>query len=525
MGRQCPVCMLLCLALATLVVPAWAAVERYAVLIGNNRGGSDEPALRYAEADAERMYELLRDVSGFRVEDMVLAKGEEAPAIERILINVNARVRSGVARPGTDVLLFVYYSGHADASALHLGKTTLDLTLIEQLVGSSAASFRVLVVDACRSGAITRVKGGRPGPPFLEMTDRLDSQGAVFLTSSSMNEDAQESDELRGSFFSHYFRSALLGAGDDDRDGRVTLEEAYRYAYQFTLNATSRTWAGSQHPTYRYQLHGQGRIVLSEPGARRPTRATLVFAEGRDYLVMRENADGVVVGEVGSGSRARTLSVAPGRYFVRARAPDHLLEGKVDVGASQTVAVDDRDLRRFEYARLVRKGIGPAETAHVVEAGHFMHTPLSNAATFCQGAFAGYSAVFSALTLGARLTACQSAFANETLDATVTELGLELRGAYVYDLPVVSFEIGASVGGAFLMQRFSTVGRAPSRESGAAELGLGAAAAIDLYRNLGLFIEEQAQTYLYSQQRSPTAERSFAPSFAWRQMGGVRATW
>ena len=61
------------------------------------------------------------------------------------------------------------------------------------------------------------------------------------LAATAASEDAQESDELRGSFFTHYLVSGLLGAADEDGDGAVTLAEAYDHAYAATLRATSRT--------------------------------------------------------------------------------------------------------------------------------------------------------------------------------------------------------------------------------------------------------------------------------------------
>ena len=118
------------------------------------------------------------------------------------------------------------------------------------------------------------------------------------LTSSASNEDAQESDVLRGSIFTHYFVSALLGAGDADGDGRVTLEEAYRYAYEATLRSSSATWAGAQHPTFRYEMQGMGKLALSELPASTASRALLVFPAGKPYLVLAGSESGAVVGEV-----------------------------------------------------------------------------------------------------------------------------------------------------------------------------------------------------------------------------------
>src|SRR5216684_1201361 len=114
----------------------------------------------------------------------------------------------------------------------------------------------------------------RPMPPFdIRLSERVAGEGAVFLTSSSASEDSQESDDIKGSFFTHALVSGLLGAADENGDGRVTLDEAYRYAYEATLRASSRAWAGVQHPTFEYEVRGMGDVVLAALEANAPTRA------------------------------------------------------------------------------------------------------------------------------------------------------------------------------------------------------------------------------------------------------------
>jgi len=131
--------------------------------------------------------------------------------------------------------------------------------------------------------------------------------------------DAQESDELKGSFFSHALISGLLGAADSNGDGDVALEEAYHHAYESTLRATSRTLAGTQHPTFQYEVKGQGSLVLTRPGRARGKRAELVFPTGVDYLVMADDAQGSVIGEVGSPQR-RAQSECAARALLCPRA-------------------------------------------------------------------------------------------------------------------------------------------------------------------------------------------------------------
>ncbi|HEX6243435.1 MAG TPA: caspase family protein, partial [Polyangiales bacterium] len=221
---------------------ALARVERFAVVVGNNRGFASDVALRYAEADARKVAEVLRELGPIEPANMVVLTGSDAETTRRTLITVNDRIRAAVSQPDTSVVLFVYYSGHADENALHLGETRLETTELAELVRGSAASFRLLVVDACRSGKLTRPKGGKLRPPFaLRDEAQLPSEGLAFLTASTADEDAQESDELKGSFFTHALVSGLLGAADQDGDGAVVLDEAYRYAYDATLRSTSRS--------------------------------------------------------------------------------------------------------------------------------------------------------------------------------------------------------------------------------------------------------------------------------------------
>src|SRR5262249_44102317 len=154
----------------------------------------------------------------------------------------------------SDVMLWVYYSGHADPDGLHLGRSTLALDDLRGLVRGSAAPLRLLLVDSCKSGALTRVKGTRPAAPFeIRLENTHASEGVVFITSSAANEDSQESDELRGSIFTHFFASGLLGAADRSGDDKVSLAEAYAYAYEQTVRATSRL-RGTQHPTFRLDV-------------------------------------------------------------------------------------------------------------------------------------------------------------------------------------------------------------------------------------------------------------------------------
>jgi caspase domain-containing protein len=126
------------------------------VIIGNNAGAPGDVELRYAHDDADKLFGVLTTLGGFAPESVTLLTERTADDVRRALITINDRIRAH----GSDDVLFVYYSGHASADELHLGRTTLAFDQLASLVRGSAAAMRILVVDACRSGSLTHVKGG-----------------------------------------------------------------------------------------------------------------------------------------------------------------------------------------------------------------------------------------------------------------------------------------------------------------------------------------------------------------------------
>lgn len=488
------------------VRPAEASVDRYAVLIANNTGDADEPALHYAESDADKLREVLVDLGGFPAENVTQLEGQGADAVKKALIVANDRIRSA----SRQTVLLVFYSGHADAESLHLSGTRLEIETLQRLVRGSSAEVRLLIVDACRSGVLTRSKGGRRGGSFaLAIDERLSSEGVVFLTASAANEDAQESDELKGSFFTHYLVSGLLGAADQDGDSQVVLVEAYRYAFTNTVRASSQTLAGTQHPHFRYDLRGRGDLVMTQLLARNRSRAIVEVPADRTYLLFGGDAHGPVIAEIDAAASHRRISVRPGRYFVRGRGRDYLLEGAIEVGPGRQFRVEDRMLKRTAYARLVRRG-GLIQRTHGPEVGYLLRSPLANSDGPCQGGFAGWGLDLRPFSVSARLGLCRSSFGNRSLEARADEADLELRLTHGFDLPLFTIEAGVSAGAALLHQQFETRGMAPPRTSAAGAAGAVVGGIVDLEHGLYLAGHLALQTYLFRQATGNSEQLAFS---------------
>lgn len=480
------------LLLCALASPA-GAVTRYALVLGNDAGDKDEQRLRYAEHDADRFAATLIGLGGFLPGDVVVIRGGDADTARAALIALNARIRQ---TGGTDAMLVVYYSGHADAERLHLGATNLALAQIEQLVRGSPAAFRLLVIDACRSGALTRVKGGTTVPAFpIALGDTLAADGVVFWTASAASEQAQESDAIKGSFFTHFLVSGMAGPADEDGDGDVTTTEAYAYARAATLRASSRTLAGTQHPTFRDELAGRDAVVLTRPGTLGPSRAQLRMPAARDVLVLAGSADGPVIAEVGVHDRTRRVNVRAGRYFIRQRLETHLLEGAVAVAAGDTLDIVDKGLARVEYVRVASKGHTRVRRDSI-EAGLLARTPIVDGGDFCAGAVAGYAFDLGWVTVTPRLAACRERARNAFLATSTDELTADARIAHAWLLGRISLTAQVQLGAAMLHQRFATAGDAPSRTTAGALFGAGGSVGVALGGGTSLSLATELSTFV-----------------------------
>jgi len=326
-------------------------MRRFALLVSHPRGGEGSELLRYAEADSLKMEAVLLDLAGFREEEIIRLRAPSGDEVISALSRIEARIRQ---LDGEALLLF-YYSGHAASGQLHLGEERLDMARLRRFLHSSHARMRIAFLDACQSGAITRLKGGRRAPSFVvDVEPSRASRGFVLITSSNEDEASQESEELRGSFFTHYLVSGLRGAADRSRDGRVSLDEAYSFAYNRTVAHTVGTRGGTQHPTYTYDLQGNGSLTLSRL---KGLSALLFPASGQGRYLVYDRGRDMVVGEVDKdhGDRHR-LALSPGRYIIKKRTQGHLLLQSLELASKEQRLVKELDFERVAFEDDLTKG-------------------------------------------------------------------------------------------------------------------------------------------------------------------------
>jgi uncharacterized caspase-like protein len=341
------------------VARAAGTLRRFALVAGANEGGADRAPLRFAVSDAEHFARVLVDLGGVSPADAIVLRQPRLGELEAAL----ERLRSGVLEarktpPSGRTEILFYYSGHADERGLLLGEERYSYRSLRDRLEAVPADVRIAVLDACASGAITHLKGGRLHPPFL-VDEAADMRGHAFLTSSAETEAAQESERIGASYFTHYLISGLRGAADVSGEGKVTLNEAYQFAFNETLGRTVETRAGAQHPSYDISLSGTGDVVITDL---RQTSATLALGEALEgrFFVRNERQE-LVVELYKPRGRKVELGLAPGRYEVRVEREDATLVARPEVAAGAIVVLEPERFQRTQpEAARARGGGEPA---------------------------------------------------------------------------------------------------------------------------------------------------------------------
>lgn len=330
-------------------------MRRFALVVGCNGGGAGRERLKYAGSDARSFAAVMTELGGVRPSDLTLLLDPGLARIEGALAALRDEA-DRAAGAGLRSELVFYYSGHSDETGLLIGAEKFSYPELRSELDGVRADLRVAILDSCSSGAMTRAKGGSPRPAFV-FDESSDMKGHAYITSSSAAESAQESDRLGGSFFTHYLVSGLRGAADSLGQGRVTLNEAYAYAFKETLASTERTQFGPQHPAYEINLTGSGDLVLTDL---RTASAGLLFAEDVQGRIFVRDARGTLAVELTKtrGKRVR-IGIEPGSYSVL-----------VDDGGSRLSS--ELRIAKGGYALLSASGLRPVPATATAARG----TPL-----------------------------------------------------------------------------------------------------------------------------------------------------
>jgi len=334
----------LALGLALLVALAapevLAAPVRILIAVGAPTGLSDDQTLVHPRDDARGVAEVLTALGGVSPRDALLVPDARVASVRAAFDRAEAIARGHAA---AEVTFVFYFSGHGDHEALHLSGETLSLDELRARVERMPVALRLVIIDACRVSR-DRAKGMTMEPGFaISLAPVPSASGMAWLFASSDGEVAQESDEIGGALFSHFWTTGLRGAADADGDGRVTLQESFDFAYAQTLLRSARSGAVLQRPQEKLDLSVAGPVVLTQLAAQ---RSTLVLPADRDalYLVYGIASHALEAELFGSPDRSTSLALPAGRYLVQRRF--------AGTGAATEVLLTPRGIRTLEPATL-----------------------------------------------------------------------------------------------------------------------------------------------------------------------------
>ncbi len=235
--------------------------KRYALVIGNSEYEDATLArLKTPEADAHALAAALRDplIGGFDEVQEIVNQPEAV---------VSRAISSFFTQKKPDDMLLLYFSGHGvldpqgrlflavkDTQRDLLKATGIPASFVTDDMDTCRSKRQLLILDCCHSGAFSKGTKG-DAPAVTQATFEGNGYGRVVLTASDSTQYALEGDQVIEqadlSLFTHYLLDGLLsGEADMGRDGLVTLDEWYDYAYERVIsetpNQTPRKWVYNQ---------------------------------------------------------------------------------------------------------------------------------------------------------------------------------------------------------------------------------------------------------------------------------------
>ncbi len=337
---------------ASIVYADNTKIERYVFAISANNGGSARPMLRYAESDAKSFVNVMHEMGGVPKSNQFFVREPSVSEIKKQLSVLDGVLKKNKGQNARQEVL-VYYSGHADEKGIHLGNENFAWSELRANIDNLNADVKIAVIDACGSGAITRSKGGVAVPAFM-VDASSDMKGYAFITSSTQDESSQESDQLKGSFFTHSLVSGLRGAGDLSGDGKVTLSESYQFAFNETLQKTQNTMGGAQHPSRDMSLAGTGDIVMTDL---RSTSAGVAFEKSLEGRLFIRDERGELVAELYKKSdREMELGLPAGKYNIQLEKPAMQFVADVTIANGKRETVSEASFKQMERVATVSRG-------------------------------------------------------------------------------------------------------------------------------------------------------------------------
>lgn len=345
----------------------------YAVIVGISHYANipSKLQLQFPERDAQSIYTTLISPEGgrFKAENVVLLTGAKA-TLAAMREQIDKWLPSAAK---TDDRVLIYFAGHGflykgkaylapyDISLDNIQATGYPMDELGQVVGAKInARYKILLTDACHSGAITPDDTQALNHTLAGLNSSLFS-----LTASRDRESSFESPELEGGHgvFTYYVVRGLEGEADTTGDGIVTADELAEYVHTQVREATG----AKQNPTSDRGTYDPQMLLSYVPARAKPATppapqfGTLIFEANKDDVeVFLDNQS---VGTASPGKPLKLPGLEPGDHIVKGvkmgYEPDGPRTETVYPGQESTVSFKILIPRRHakEVMDLLDKGI------------------------------------------------------------------------------------------------------------------------------------------------------------------------
>jgi uncharacterized caspase-like protein len=334
--------------LVTLPAPRLLGERRSALIISTGKYRDNRlPDLRAPAQDAADLSAVLGDpeYGGFEVTELLDKNKNDIEEALSDFLRAPQRAETVVVYAschGLQTKWGAYYLAAANTNLDAIPATALEARWLTDRLDECRARRQVVIVDSCFSGAFIGAKGdGRSG-----LQDWLDAgpgdgfrtgQGRAVLAASRATERSFETGGTAadGAVVRSVFSRALIeglrtGKADADRDGLVSVMEAFDYASERVQDS-----GGEQNPRIMY--HGEGRIFLVRSPLGRLADPVALLKDSRPEV------------RIEAVDRVAAWLDDPDPDRVRAALP--LLE--------ETAATDIPEVRQVARAHLARRAVRP----------------------------------------------------------------------------------------------------------------------------------------------------------------------
>jgi uncharacterized caspase-like protein len=217
----------------------WSSSRR-ALLIATDRYEDHKlKGLRSPVSDVEQLSQVLEDPEIASFSTTVASNETEA--------QLRRRISSFFASSAVEEVLLLHIACHGvkdddgnlyfaatDTEVENLDATAVSSEWLVRQIAKSRSKRIVVFLDCCYSGAFSAGMAPR-GDQGVQLKERFDGRGRVVLTASNSMEYAWEGDARSGSAEPSVFTGALVqglkGLADRNRDGWITIDELYDYAF------------------------------------------------------------------------------------------------------------------------------------------------------------------------------------------------------------------------------------------------------------------------------------------------------